>query len=96
VPASSVASPSRGGLVDDVVTAVDVKGLAGDQARCVVREERGDYADIVDADKAARRRLRFRLVEQLVEFRDPGRRLCRQRSEIACTRMPFGPSSAAI
>lgn len=33
MPASSVASPSRGGLVDDVVAAVDVKGLAGDQAR---------------------------------------------------------------
>ena len=27
-------------LVDDVVAAVDVKGPAGDQARCVVREER--------------------------------------------------------
>jgi len=40
VPASSVAAPSRGELVDDVVAAVDVKGPAGDQARCVVREER--------------------------------------------------------
>jgi hypothetical protein len=51
VPASSVASPSRGGLVDDVVTAVDVKGLAGDQARRVVREQRGGDTDVVDADQ---------------------------------------------
>jgi hypothetical protein len=33
-----------------MVAAVDIKGLAGDEARCIVREERGGDADIVDAD----------------------------------------------
>jgi hypothetical protein len=41
VQPSSVAAPSRGELVDDMVAAVDIKGLAGDESRGIVREERG-------------------------------------------------------
>ena len=65
MPACSVAAPSRGELVDDVVATVDVKRLASDEALRIVREERGGDADIVDPDQAAGRSLRFRLVEQL-------------------------------
>ena len=53
MPACSVAAPSRGELVDDVVAIVDVKRLASDEARRIVREERGGDADIVDPDQAA-------------------------------------------
>ena len=52
-----------------MVAAVDVKRFARNEARCVVREEGGGDANIVDAHEAARRRLGFRLVEQLVPLR---------------------------
>jgi len=42
-----------------VVAAVDVKRLAGDEACRIVRQERGGDADVVDADEAARGRLRL-------------------------------------
>src|SRR5215475_10562551 len=70
VPTSSVTAPSRGELVDDVLAAVDIKRLAGDQARRVVRQERGGDAHIVDADEAAGRSLRLCFVEELVELWD--------------------------
>ncbi len=50
-------------LIDDVVAAVNVKRFAGDQTRRIVREEGSRDSDIVDADKAPGRRLRFGLVE---------------------------------
>src|SRR5262249_19846808 len=55
-------------LVHDVVATVNVKRLAGDEAGCVVREEGGGNAHVLDADEAARRRLCFCLVEQRIEF----------------------------
>ena len=36
-------------LVDDVITAVDIEGLAGDQARRIMRQKRGGGTGIVDA-----------------------------------------------
>ena len=41
--------------VDDVVAAVDVEDLAGDQAGGVVGEEGAGGADVVDVDEGARR-----------------------------------------
>src|SRR6516162_10703901 len=55
--------------IHDVIAAIDVEGLAGDQAGSVMREEGCCDAHIVDADQAARGSLRLRLVEQLIEFR---------------------------
>ena len=54
--------------VHDVIVAIDVKRLAGDEARGVVRQESGGDAHIVDAHQTARRRFRLGLVEQGVEF----------------------------
>ena len=54
--------------VHDVTVAIDVKRLAGDEARGVVRQESGGDAHIVDAHQTARRRFRLGLVEQGVEF----------------------------
>src|SRR6516164_7617383 len=54
--------------VHDVIVAIDVKRLAGDEARGVVRQESGGDAHIVDAHQTARRRFRLGPVEQGVEF----------------------------
>src|SRR5262245_40762297 len=58
-------------LIHDVVATVNVKRLAGDEAGRVVREEGGGDAHVLDTDEAARRRLRFRLVEQRIKFGNP-------------------------
>src|SRR5262249_56562795 len=58
-------------LIHDMVAAVDVKRLASDEAGGVVRGGSGGNAHVLHADEAARRRLRFRLVEQRIEFRNP-------------------------
>src|SRR5262249_25586487 len=65
---SYITSSGRRALVHDMVAAVDVKGFAGDEAGGVVGEEGGGDAHILDADEAARRRLRFCLIEQCIEF----------------------------
>src|ERR1700756_3877316 len=76
--------PTRA-LVDNVVAAVDVKCLASDEAGCVVRQESGGDADIVDADQAAGRSLRLRFVEQLVELRySRSCPRCRRAGRMAC------------
>src|SRR3974377_235319 len=80
--------------VDDVIAAIDINRVAGDETRRVVREEGGGGADVVDTDEAAGRRLGFRFVEQGAKFRDAAR-VASGRGEIALTRMPFGPSAAA-
>src|SRR6476619_394844 len=67
-PSVAVPGPTRA-LVDNVVATVDVKCLAGDEAGCVVRQESGGDADIVDADPAAGRSLGPRFVKQLIELR---------------------------
>ena len=41
-------------LIHDVVATVNVKRFACDEAGCVVREEGGGDADVLDADEAAR------------------------------------------
>src|ERR1043165_2943436 len=70
---------AAGASIDDVITAVDIERLAGDQFCGIVRKKRGRGTDVVDADQAARRRFGFRLVEQRVEFRNSRRRACRER-----------------
>ena len=47
----------RASLIDDVIAAVDIEGLAGDQPRRVVGQKGGRKPDIVDADQAACRGL---------------------------------------
>jgi hypothetical protein len=55
-------------LVDDVVPAVDIERLAGDQARRIMRQKSGGDTHVVDTDEAARGSLGSGLVEQFVEF----------------------------
>ena len=50
-------------LINDVIAAVDVKCLAGDQPSGIVSEERGGNAHVVDADEAPCRCFRLRLVQ---------------------------------
>src|SRR5262249_28962154 len=82
LPARSMAAPNRSSTstasartaavappsVDDLVCGIDIERLAGDEACRVVGEECGGDAHVVDADEAARRSLRARLLEQRVEF----------------------------
>src|SRR5262245_28504569 len=77
---SKIAAWRRLTLIHNMVAAVDVKRFPGDEAGGVVGEEAGGDAHVLDADEAARRRLRFRLVEQRIEFGDAGSRPRRQRS----------------
>src|SRR5262249_61290869 len=67
-PISKISVWRRLPLIHDMVAAVDVKRFAGDEAGGVVREEGGGDAHVLDADEAARRRLRLRLVDQRLEF----------------------------
>jgi hypothetical protein len=46
----AAAGSSRRELVNDMVAAVNIKGLAGDEARGVMGEECGGNADVIDAD----------------------------------------------
>ena len=57
-------------LVDDVVPAIHVKRLSGDQLRRIMGEERGSHTHILDADETRSGRLGVVLVEQLVELRE--------------------------
>jgi hypothetical protein len=43
--------------VDDVIAAIDVERLAGDQLGGVERQEGDGEPDVIDRDEAARRRL---------------------------------------
>src|SRR5262249_35677978 len=76
IPAPCCASP--GPLVHDMIAAVDIERVAGDQPRLVERQERGGGADVVDAHQRAGRRLLLRLGEQLVELGDAGGRAGRE------------------
>ena len=44
---------TAGGLIDDVVAAVDIHRFAGDGPRRIMSEKRGRRPDIVDAHQAA-------------------------------------------
>ena len=67
---------------DGRVAAVDVQYLAGDRAREIREQERGDVADFVDRDAAVERRPRLETREQLAEVADAGggERLDRERT----------------
>ena len=79
-----------------MVTAVDIEHLAGDQASGVVGEEGAGDAHVIDVDERARRRLDLGLLEQGVELGMPeAAQVASGPGEIAWTRMPLGPSSAA-
>jgi hypothetical protein len=54
--------------IEDMVSAIDIEGLAGDKPRCVMGEERGRYPDVLDADETAGGSLLLGLVEQLVKL----------------------------
>ena len=56
--------------INDVIAAVDVEHAAGDELGAIQGKKRGRLADVVDADEAACRRLRLRLVHQFVELRN--------------------------
>ena len=60
----------RPGSVDDVIAAVDIERLAGDQFGPVHRQEGHGDADILDRDEAAGRRLGLGLGDQFVEVGD--------------------------
>src|SRR5258707_12351200 len=66
VAAPSCASPWS--LVDDVVPAVDIEGLARYQPRRVERQEGRGRADVFDADHRARAWFYLCLGETLVEL----------------------------
>ena len=55
---------TAGGLIDDVVAAVDIHRFAGDEPRRVMSEKRGRRPDIVDAHQAAGGGFRLRLFKQ--------------------------------
>ena len=80
-------------LIDDVITAVDVKCFTRDEARRIMGKKGRRNTYIVDADEALGRRLFFCLFEQRIKFRNSGRGPRRQwTGRDACTRIPFGPS----
>ena len=84
-------------LVDDVIAAVDIERFARDEARGVVSEESGGDADIVDADKTLRAgAFVLALSSSASNSGIPeAARVASGPGEMAWTRMPLGPSSAA-
>src|SRR5215475_6170268 len=64
------------GSVHDVIAAIDIKRLAGDQLGAVHAEEGDGSTDVVDRYQVAAWRRRLRLLQQLVEVgnarRGPG------------------------
>ena len=83
-------------LVDNVIATVNIQRFAGDQPRGIMREKCRGGSDVVYADKAARGGLCLCLIEQSVDSGIPDAALvARGPGEIAWTRIPFGPSSAA-
>src|SRR5438034_11801976 len=58
-------------LIDDMVSAVHVERFSGDEPRGVMGQERGGKADVVDAHQTAGGSLALRLLQKLVEFRNP-------------------------
>ena len=49
-----------GSSIDDVISAVDVDGVASDEPGRIMSQERGCGANVFDADQAARRRFGLR------------------------------------
>ena len=83
MPATS-ALARAGGLIDDVVAAVDIHRFAGDQPRRIMSEKCGRRPDIVDAHQAAGGGFRLCLFKQCVDLGNAGGSARRQRAgEIA-------------
>lgn len=59
--------------VDDVIAAIDVHRLAGDQLGAVHGEHGDGHADIINRDKTSARRLRLRLLRASRAFLSPAR-----------------------
>ena len=96
-PLRYIPEPKLTASVDDVVSAVDVQRLAGNQFGAVHREEGHGDAYVVDRNEAPRRRLRLGLLQEFVEVAQSRGSACFSGpGDIACTLIPFGPSSAAI
>ena len=82
--------------IDDVIPAVDVEGLTRDQA-CGIESQKCDRdAHVIDADKTSRGCLGLSLVSSrwnsaILE----AARVAKGPGEMAWTRIPLGPSSAA-
>jgi hypothetical protein len=68
--AAYVRSSSAPILIDDVISAIDIKDFTGDELGAIEGEKRRGLADIIDADQTSRRRLALRLVEELIELRN--------------------------
>src|SRR5262245_21890753 len=67
----NVAPDSAPPSVDDVVAAVDVERLTGDQLGRVCCKEGDSRADIVDRDRAAGWSLRLGLLQERLELGNP-------------------------
>src|SRR6188768_3395372 len=57
-------------LVDDVISAVNIERLAGNQLRCIMRKKGCRHANIVDADEALGGGLRLCFLQQRVKLRN--------------------------
>src|SRR5215471_808840 len=57
--------------INDMISAVNVKRLSGDESCCIVGQEGRGYTYVVNADKASRRSLCSRLVKQGVKLGNP-------------------------
>lgn len=73
-----------------MVAAIDVEGLPCDELGGVQRQEGGGGADVVDVHERPCRRLAARLLQQLVEVGDAGRRAGGERP------YPFGEGRRAV
>ena len=82
-------------LIDDVVTAVHVQRFAGDESCGIMCQECSGKAYVIDADETVGRRFGFRLLQQVIEFRDAqggssGKRPRRDRVDADTLRTEFG------
>jgi hypothetical protein len=63
-------SKKRLALINNMIAAVDIKRLAGDQLCAIHAEKRDGNSDIVDRHQAPGRRLRLRFLQKLIKRRD--------------------------
>ena len=63
-------SKRRLALINNMIAAVDIKRLAGDQLCAIHAEKRDGNSDIVDRHQAPGRRLRLRFLQKLIKRRD--------------------------
>ena len=93
--AAKPARSTRQASIDDVISAIDVDGIARNQASCIVSQECRCGANVFDAHKLRAGAFAFAFSSNLSNSGIPeAARVASGPGEIACTRMPFGPSSA--